>query len=152
MGLFALVSNEAGNVQFVSSSGAFKAFCHSKSSQLGSRKGGSHQEGASGSNRHLHLSPYDASDIKTTGSQSPSSSGPILGTAILDHQGFTSKFKLKAEVDSGFHCMVVTFSIVDQAFPNNVLHDLHCPNSEFRWLQNRFHRGHLPNQCPFQWQ
>ncbi len=69
--------------------------------------------------------------MKTTGSQSLISSGPIFGTVELDHQGFTSKFKLEAEVDSGSHCMVITHTIFNQAFPKNVLHNLCYPILNF---------------------
>ncbi len=108
-----------------------KAFCHSKSAASVSRKGGGQQGGASYSNRRLHLSIHTSNDIKTMGLQSPSLSGPIFGTAQLSHRGLASKFQLEAEVDSGSHCMVVTWSIFDSAFPNNVLYNLRCPILNF---------------------
>ncbi len=111
--------------------GHFNAFCHSKSAASSSGKSGGQKGGASGSNRCLHLSGHTSSDIKTTGSQSLSLNSPIFGTVQLDCRGFTSKFDLKAEVDSGSYCMVVTHSIFNSDFPNNVLYDLRCPVLNF---------------------
>ncbi len=111
--------------------GHFEAFCHSRSSSSKSGMSGKQQGGASSSNRRLRLSACSSNDIKTTGSQLLNSSGPIFGTVQLDHCGFSSKFQLKAEVDSGSHCTIVTHSIFDAAFPNNVMHNLHCPILNF---------------------
>ncbi len=42
-----------------------------------------------------------------------------------------SKFQLEVEVDLGSHCTVVTHSIFDTAFLNNMMCDLYCPILDF---------------------
>ncbi len=65
------------------------------------------------------------------GLQSPSLNGPIFGTVELERRGFRDRFSLRAEVDLGSHCMVVTCSIFDTNFLNNVMHELRCPILNF---------------------
>ncbi len=69
---------------------------------------------------------------------------PIFGMIKLDCHSFSSKFKLKAEVDSRSHCTVITQSIFDSVFPGNVLYDLQCPilnfdGSEIDPIEGYFH-------------
>ncbi len=111
--------------------GHFKSFCHSKG-QSSTPGGGRHQKrGPSCFNKCLHFPTRRVNDIKSMDAQTPSLASPIFGTVQLDCQGFTSKFDLKAEVDLGSHCTIVTHSIFDSDFPNNVLHDLQCPIFNF---------------------
>ncbi len=65
------------------------------------------------------------------GLQSPGPNGPIFGTVELDHRGFGDRFSLRAEVDSGSHCTVITWTIFDMDFPNNMMHNLRCPILNF---------------------
>ncbi len=91
--------------------------------------GGKH--GASASNKCLCLPVHVAGNVRATDSHAPRLAEPVYGTIELDHWNFSSKFTLRAEVDSGSHCTVITRSIFDSAFPGNVFHDLQCPILNF---------------------
>ncbi len=109
----------------------FKAFCRTKSSMAlaSGTSGGKH--GASVLHECLRLPTRVGGNVWATNCHVRKLAEPIWGTIVLDHRNFRSKFTLKADVDSGSHCTVVTQSIFDSAFPGSVLQDLQCPILNF---------------------
>ncbi len=103
----------------------------------------------------VYSTTRSTANIKGTDSKVMKLTKPVFGMIELNCRNFSSKFRLKAEVDSRSHCTVITHTIFDSAFPANVLHDLQCPvlnfdRSEIDSIEGYFHTmAHFDGQqCP----